>query len=256
MLNKALRNMEVNLIIKMGFFVRDLHQHIAALHSKQYDEHKRPNSFSVFRGQGLSQIDFAQLMKLKGGLMSFNNFLSTSLDRAVALVFAESNHYDRTLIGVLFEITINPSIPSVTFANVRDVSAHQTEEEILFSMHSVFRIEHMEQIDGNNRLWQVNLILTSDNDSQLHVLTESIRRETFPSEEGWGRLGTLLIKLGNFNKAEELYEILLQQTTDEDDKAHFFHQLGGAKKDPGKYEEAISFYEKSSKRFSLQLIPI
>jgi hypothetical protein len=36
MLNRALRVMEVDLIVKMGFFVRDLHNHIAALHSIEF----------------------------------------------------------------------------------------------------------------------------------------------------------------------------------------------------------------------------
>jgi hypothetical protein len=35
MFNRALRVMEVDLIIKMGFFIQDLHNHIAALHSTQ-----------------------------------------------------------------------------------------------------------------------------------------------------------------------------------------------------------------------------
>jgi hypothetical protein len=54
MLNRALRLMEVDLIIKMGFFVRDLHQHIAALHAEQYCGHHQSGSFIVYRGQGLS----------------------------------------------------------------------------------------------------------------------------------------------------------------------------------------------------------
>jgi hypothetical protein len=58
MLNRALRMMEIALIIKMGFFVRDLHIHIAALHLEQYGKHHHSNSFTVYRGQGLSQTDF------------------------------------------------------------------------------------------------------------------------------------------------------------------------------------------------------
>ncbi len=32
--------MEIDLIIKMGFFVRDLHNHIAAIHAEQYVGHR------------------------------------------------------------------------------------------------------------------------------------------------------------------------------------------------------------------------
>jgi tetratricopeptide (TPR) repeat protein len=245
MLNKALRTMEVDLIIKMGFFLRDLHNHIATLHAEQYGEHHHSDSFIVYRGQGLSQTDFDQLMKTKDGLMSFNNFLSTSLDRAVSFAFAESNQNNPDLIGVLFNITINPSISSTFFANIHDVSAYQEEEEILFSMHSVFRIGQVEQINGNNRLWQVDLTLTADNDPQLHALTARMREETSSGYKGWHRLGKLMLKLDQFNKAEELYEILFKQTSNEGEKGHLFHQLASIKNDQGKYEEAIGYYEKS-----------
>jgi hypothetical protein len=79
----------------------------------------------VYRGQGLSPIDFDQLMKTKGGLMSFNTFLSTSLDRTVSFAFAESTIHNPDLIGVLFEITIDPSIPSPPFADIRNVSVYK-----------------------------------------------------------------------------------------------------------------------------------
>ena len=184
MLNRALRTIDVDVIIKMGFFVRDLHQNISASHFTQYGGHQQFNSFTVYRGQGLSKTDFNQLMKTKGGLMSFNSFLSTSLDRAVSLAFAESNDSNPDLIGIFFEITVNPTIPSTPFANIRDVSYFQTEEEILFSMHSVFRIENIERIDENNRLFKVDLILTSDNDPQLHALTKSISEELI-GPTGW-----------------------------------------------------------------------
>jgi tetratricopeptide (TPR) repeat protein len=245
MLNRALRLMEVDLIIKMGFFVRDLHNHIAMLHSKQYGGHHGSDSFTVYRGQGLSQTDFDELMKTKGGLMSFNNFLSTSLDRAVSLAFAESNQCASDLIGVLFEITISPSISTYPFANIRNDSYYHEEEEILFSMHSVFRIRQIKQIDTNGRLWQVDLTLTSENDPQLNALTKCLQEDTEEST-GWLRLGKLMIKMGHFDKAEELYETLLKQTTNEgENKAHLFHHVGLIKEGQGKYAEATEFCEKS-----------
>jgi tetratricopeptide (TPR) repeat protein len=246
MLNRALRMMEVDLIIKMGFFVRDLHNHIVALHSKQYKGQTHSNSFTVFRGQGLSPSDFEQLMNTQGGLLSFNNFLSTSKNRDVSLDFARRTMATSSSVGVLFIIKIDPSVSATPFANVRAVSAYQKEEEILFSMHSVFRIGQLKQLDGNNRLWQVDLTLTSDNDPQLLALTERMQEET-GGPTGWLRLGKLMVLVGQFNKAEELYEILLKQTTDKSIKAHLYDMLGWIKNNQGEYAEAIEFYEKSIK---------
>ena len=245
MLNRALRLMEVDLIIKMGFFLRDLHNHIAELHLQQYSGRSHEESFTVYRGQGLSLKDFDDLKNAQGGLLSFNNFLSTSLDQQVSLAFAESNQGDPNLIGILFQITIDPSIPSFIFANVRDLGHFKEEAEILFSMHAIFRIELVKKIDEYNRLWQVNLTLAHENNSQLHILTERLREETFPQTKGWYRLGTLLIKLGQFDKAEQLFHIMLDQTMDQDTKANIYDMLGMIKNKQGHYAQAIIYSEKS-----------
>jgi hypothetical protein len=148
----------------------------------------------------------------QGGLLSFNNFLSTSKNRDVFLEFVRRTIHTSNLMGVLFTMKIDPSISATPFANIGIVNFYQEEEgDILFSTHSVFRIGQVKQIDGNNRLWQVDLILTIDIDPQLQALTELMREET-DGPTGWHRLGQLMIKLGQFNKAEELYKILLKQT--------------------------------------------
>jgi hypothetical protein len=167
MLNKALRLMEVDPIIKMGFFVRDLHNHIVVLHAEQYGQLHHSDSFTVYRGQGLSQTDFHQLRETQGGLLAFNNFLSTSKNRDVSLAFARRTMATSTLVGILFIVKIDPLISATPFANVGKVSYYQREEEILFSMHSVFRIGQVKQIEKNDRLWQVDLTLTGENDPQL-----------------------------------------------------------------------------------------
>jgi len=247
MLNRALRLMEVDLIIKMGFFVRDLHNQIVALHLQQYSKRHDKKTFTVYRGQGLSLRDFDDLKNAQGGLLSFNNFLSTSLDQQVSLAFAESNQGDPNLIGILFQITIDPSISSSIFANVRDFGHFEEEEEILFSMHSIFRIQLVKKIDGYDRLWQVNLTLVHENNSQLHVLTERLREETLPQTEGWYRLGILLITLGQFDKAEQVFHIMFDQTMDQDavTKIYGMYMLGMIKNGQGHYAKAIESYEKA-----------
>ena len=248
MLNRALRTMEVDLIINMGFFIRDLHKHIAQLHSEQYTGNSQSDSFIVYRGQGLSPTDFDHLMQARGELLSFNNFLSTSKNRQTAFDFACETIQTADTMGILFVMKIDTSTPSTPFANVRDVSYYQSEEEILFSMHSIFRIGHMKQIDSNNgRLWQVELTLTSNNDPQLHALTAQIREETHPHKKGWDRLAELLVTLGQFNKARQLCELMLAQTSNDRDTANIYHMLGMVNGHLGKYTEAITFYKKSNK---------
>ncbi|CAF4640901.1 unnamed protein product, partial [Rotaria sp. Silwood2] len=188
MLNHSLRIMDIDLIIKLGFFIRGLHNHIVGLHAKQFLGHSSSTSFTVYRGQGLSEDDFDRMMNTPGGLLSFNNFLSTSMDRQVSLAFAESNQTDLDLIGVLFAMTIDSLISDTAFAKVGHDSHFEEEEEILFSMNSIFRIGSIKQIDGNIRLWQVQLTLTSDKDPDLHILTDHIRKETHPAQKGWDRL--------------------------------------------------------------------
>jgi tetratricopeptide (TPR) repeat protein len=246
-LNRALRLMEADLITTMGFFVRDLHEDIAALHSEQYGGQSHSNSFIVYRGQGLSQADFNQLQTTQGGLISFNHFLSTSLKQEVALLWTQSIRANPDLIGVLFEMKIDPSMSSFSFANVKNFSNFQDEEEILFSMHSIFRIGHVKQIEkNNNRLWQVELTLTGDHDPQLQELTKSMQKDT-EGPTGWFRLARLMMKVAQFDKAQQVFEMILNRTTDEEEKGEIYNYLGWIKYDQGKHPEAITDFEKSLK---------
>jgi hypothetical protein len=110
MLNRGLRMMDIQIIIKMGFFIHDLHRHIEQLHLEQFSNESE--SFVVYRGQGLSKLDFDKMFKAKNELLSFNNFLSTSKDRDVSFTYAQCNQDNPDLIGVLFVMTINPSSPT------------------------------------------------------------------------------------------------------------------------------------------------
>ncbi|CAF3559561.1 unnamed protein product, partial [Adineta steineri] len=241
MLNQALRIMNADIIINMGFFLRDVHTQIQQLHEQQVGSYER-KPFIVYRGQGLVKSDFEKLQKAKGGLISFNNFLSTSTDKEVSLSFARSASTKPDMVGILFVMSIDPCLESAPFAFIKEVSYFKEEEEILFSMHTVFRVTAVKQLDNNNGLYQVELQLTSDDDQQLRTLTDRIREEAGGST-GWERLGGLLIKIGQFNKAEELYNVLLEQTSNEAEKAFYYGCLGHIRSNQGDYEKAIRYYE-------------
>jgi len=243
LLNQALRTLEVNTIIKMGFFIYDLHRQIEKLHSNQFND--KQVLFRVYRGQSLTKENFEKLLKAKSGLMSFNNFLSTSEDRDVAVLFAESNsmnNYDS--VGILFEIHIDTLTSTIPFAQINQITHFNSEKELLFSMHTIFRIIEIHKIDDADNLWLVQLKVTSDNDPILSALTQHFRHE-IRGDRGWYRLAKLLVKLGQLNKAEEIYEtLLIQYTYDEDKKASLLGNLGHIKNEQGDYIAATMLYQK------------
>ncbi|CAF3219994.1 unnamed protein product [Rotaria socialis] len=75
MLNRALRMLDMEGMTKLGFFIRSLHLQLEQLHQEQSVNFQ--TAFNVYRGQGMSKEDFQNLSDSKGGLLSFNNFLST-----------------------------------------------------------------------------------------------------------------------------------------------------------------------------------
>ncbi|CAF1328992.1 unnamed protein product [Rotaria sp. Silwood1] len=200
MLNHALRQMDIDIILKMGFFIRHLHQYIENLHREQESINTTTNTpFQVFRGQSLSLENFEKMKKIKGGLMSFNNFLSTSRNQNVSLeLFARPADPDS--VGILFEMTIDPTLcatSSSPFVGVKNVGFFEDqEEEILFTTHTVFRIDGIKPIDEDNtdQRWEVKLTLVSNDNHELNTLTTHIRQE-LGSTTGWSRLGNILIQL-------------------------------------------------------------
>ena len=255
MLNKALGTLQVETLLKMGFFICDLHQNIKRLHFKRFNQQQIQDDstkvkLTVYRGKTMTKKDFQDKIK-EGGLMSFNNFLSTSEKRDIAIKFISEgleHAADKNKIGVLFKMTVHQSTPSAFFARIKEVSYYKKEEEILFSTHTIFRIQYIKQIHENDMtISQVKLTLTNENDDQeLNRLTEHYRTEI--TGTGWKQMGKLLWKLGHNDKAEEIYKmLLLEQVSDEMDEAYYYNELGNTKLNQGEYKEAFDFYEKTVK---------
>ncbi|CAF5065875.1 unnamed protein product, partial [Rotaria magnacalcarata] len=72
-------------------------------------------------------------------------------------------------------------------------------------------VVEMKQTAKNNRLWEVQLTITDDNDPQLSTLTNRIKEEI--DGEGWYRMGKLMLKVGHLDQADELYQELLKNAS-------------------------------------------
>ena len=243
MINEALRLLDVDVMIKIGFFIRDLHKQIDELHKEQYvNTTNTKTRFTVYRGQKMLNKDFEKIRNAKGGLIAFNSFLSTSKNELVGSLFAGSVLSQPGSVAILFEITIDINTSTPPFADIATISHFSEEEEILFSMHTVFRIKNIDEKEG---FFHVNLELTSDNDRDLELLAKYIRNETSESGKGWERLGLILLKLGKPKQAGDIFHSLLDSKSNTSDMKDIYNEIGTSKCENGDLKGAIQFFEKS-----------
>ena len=258
MLNRGLRLMDTEIIMKTGFFIRHLQKHMDKVHREQQAQHPITDEFTVFRGQGLPHEYFDKMKKSEGGLMAFNNFLSTSRSREISISFAQQSNSD--LIDVLFVMTINLRVceqAGISFVDVTDEGYFKGEErEILFATHSIFRILRMNEIKDSKRnpMWEVHLTLVGENDPEMGELTRHVREE-MGSSIGWDRLGRILWKIGQPEKAEEVYQVLLDKVSSDTERGDYLLMLGLVYYDMGEYSKALSSHERSLEIYKVTLPP-
>jgi tetratricopeptide (TPR) repeat protein len=207
-LNDALRTYDIDNMCAMGVFIRDLHRNIVELRKSM----KQTDLLKLYRGQVIPMVDFLKIKTNIGGLLSINNFLSTSSNADVALMFALDGSKNCQQASVLFEITIDPSkSTNVAYADIKKYSNNSGEDEYLFTMGSVFRIKLITEPDANG-CWGVSLIMTEDHDPELLVLHNYMQSNL--EQRDLHSLGLLLSSMGAWEKAIEICEKALKTCRD------------------------------------------
>lgn len=222
-LNRSLRTFDVNILVKMSFFIHDLHEQIDRLHREQMIQSGMNQPFTVYHGQGLLKPVAEQMTKSKSGLIIFNSFLCASTDRRLAHDLANRAMKHPDFVGLLFVMTIDPSKTTAPFAFINNITGYEGKDEVIFPMHTVFRIRDIQSM--GDRLIQVGLTLSNEGDKNLYDLDEQWKANISNNIDGWNCLGQLLIKFQQFERAEEIYNILFRQTNNQKEKENFHQQL-------------------------------
>ncbi|CAF2912932.1 unnamed protein product [Rotaria sp. Silwood2] len=195
------------------------------------------------------------MKRSQDGMMSFNNFLSRSLDRHGSLeLFARPASYQNPdSVGILFVISINPEEcekSGIPYADVSEIGVFQgNESEILFTTDAIFCINSVRPIADHytDRLWKVELNLTENDDNQLKALIAHEQKEN--QNTGWARLSSLFLELRQPEIAEQLYKTLLQQTSADRKQAYYIHQLGSVYYFKNENSKAMSNFKRSLEIF-------
>ncbi|CAF3582838.1 unnamed protein product [Rotaria sp. Silwood1] len=188
MLNKAFRIQDIDILIKMGFFIRDIHLEIIRLHSKL---NNKQNHLIVYRGQGITEEEFHKILDNQNGFISFNNFLITTRNKDLSILYARCARDNHELIGILYQIEIDQT--KSLFTSLDNINYYsQSEKEILFSTHTIFRISTIDQIE--NGLWLIQLKLTNNENEQLKYFKQLLRKDIENKNES-ERFNILMSKL-------------------------------------------------------------
>lgn len=136
LLNKALRTEDIELLYIFRFFIIDL---CAAIEDESHHL-KDKGILTLYRGTQMPTEELEKLKENIGKIISTNGFLSTSRNVNISLQFARPNVVMIGFVSVLFEIQANTLIEKVVFADVADKGRIEGEEEVLFSLNSLFKI--------------------------------------------------------------------------------------------------------------------
>ncbi|CAF2625375.1 unnamed protein product [Rotaria sp. Silwood2] len=242
LLNKALRVRNIDLLFLLRFFIHDLRT--------QLEQLKSSKALRVFRAQLMSSEEFQIFQQSLGQYISMNSFLSTSLNRNVALFYLGNNVFDNENAPkrLLFEINANPSVEFIKpFANISNFSNYPEEEEVFFMLGSVFRLESI-IFEPNEQIWTVEMTLCSDNEYQAKDVYEKIRNELCGGDNETPNLihlGNALDDMEQFDKAEKYFRGLLNKLPDEHpDKANCIHKLGLAVNAQGDHQSGLELLYK------------
>lgn len=246
-LNKALRTQELALLIKMGFLVKDIHTQIENLDSQA----NKTEINVVYRGQGMASTDLDKIRLNADGYILFSSFLSTSKNLDISRSFASSAREDPNLVGILYEMNIGTSVSSAPFGPLGNLAYYPEEEEVLFSINTIFRINNIELLE--NRLWKIRLTLVGRNDDQLKPLMDKMKQE-MQGKTGLLKLGHLMFKMDQFEKAKYVFEMFLNNSSplsslsrgnDVEELLYIYTNLGYIYNSQDELEKALNHYEKA-----------
>jgi hypothetical protein len=216
-INKVCGTENMEEIYKFRKYIRDLHKKLEQVDKEQKNDIK-PLIEKVYRGKPLAGCVLQQLIDNKGGLISINGFLSTTVDPEVASMFAgdkKQTDEGHTCVRFEFEIDKEKEI-KLPYAYIPDYSTKPFELEVLFSPGTIWRIK---SIRPDKNPLTIELTSCEEFDSKLNQLLQKYTDEPVTLTS----LGNILLDFGNESEAEWCYRKMLDQQCNDDETSGTLH---------------------------------
>lgn len=167
MLNCALRQCDIKIIVLFGFYIRDLYCQLKEEHDKFLLRYPKDSIIKCYRGQVMSNAELSELNFNEGGPKTIVNtsLFSTSINRDVPSLFLSTATHTEELEYVIFEIDIDTRLQTRPFAEISHLSACSDESEVLFMIGTWLLIEKNSvsySYQNNKKIWTVKSTLIDD----------------------------------------------------------------------------------------------
>jgi tetratricopeptide (TPR) repeat protein len=200
MLIKALRIQNLDLLFRFRFVIRDI--------QIQIEQNHITSNIDVYRSQLMTKSELQKLKDSFKQFISVNSFLSAIPDRknAISILIKSSVSYD--IERVLFEIHADGRLPDVkSFTNIKSKNNNE-QDEILFSIGSIFQLNNIRR--GEENIWIIEMTLCTNDNIQLQPLFKDIEEQYGDMESYHDSFGLALQKMLKFDEAEKFYRRMIE----------------------------------------------
>lgn len=238
LLNKSSNTMNIDILYLLQFFIHDL--------LRQLKQNQSTTTKRVYRSYLISHDEFQLFEESVGKYLSINRFFSTFTNREYALnYFHDYEHDEKSFKKILFKIDADPRLLKIKpFANITVHSQILDEDEILFSLGSIFLLDSIQR--SKNDIYTIRLILSSDDNSQLKPIFDHIKHQYGENDINLLSFGNALRRMGNLDDAEKCYQRLLNDTLyNQDLISRSYHHLGRIAEAKGDYDISLDYLHQS-----------
>ena len=242
MLNQALLTRDIEVIMRMSFFIKGLFQQMESAHFDAQKKARLPKF--AYLSQHVSNDDFEKIKNTEGNLLSVNNFFKADSNYQASLNLVRSIQSNEAGVSLLFAMKVDSKHASNPYISLEKVSYSPEQGRFfLFSMHSVFRITAIKLLEEG--IYRIDLLLTASNDEQIVSLTHLLREET-RTTHAWFKLAQLMSIVKDYKHANEVYLTLFDYAENDPLKmALIYNEIGLLHDEQGDYASALMYYQKA-----------
>ncbi|UJR26371.1 hypothetical protein I4U23_007704 [Adineta vaga] len=240
LINKAFRIQNLELLLIFRFFIRDIQRLI--------EQNKCTNALYVYRSYLMSMDEMDLFRNSIDEFLSINGFFITNIHRQQTINYLLNSDLTHDLEKVLFEIYADPQTDShKPFCNITPFSFFTGEDQILFTLGSIFRLVSIHQQDiENHRIWIIRMKLTTESHKRLKPYFEPMKTQYNTGQMNLLSFGKILRKMQKFDDAEKFYRRLLKELPhDHINIADCHYNLGLVADEKGDYESSLEWHQQA-----------